>query len=161
MTFRYCPDCGKELGTKEIGDEGHVPYCFACEKPHFGFSYPCVLCVVINENDEVALLKQNYVSSTNYVGVAGYVKQGETIDDCAKREVAEETGLTVTEVKYYTNYYNEKRDLSMFGVICRVRNGSFKLSSEVDAAAWFSPEKAIESVANKVIQSMISEYFQL
>ena len=156
MVFKYCPDCGDKLGEKEIGDEGIVPYCLSCKKPRFSFSYPCVLCVVINENNEVGLIKQGYVSAT-YVGVAGFIKQGETVEESAKREVEEETGLTVTGVKYYTNYYNEKRDLLMFGVICRVKNGSFNISKEVDSAGWFSPEEAITLVSNTVIQDMIRE----
>ena len=156
MTFKYCPNCGKELGEKEIGDEGLVPYCLICKRPWFSFSYPCVLCVIINENNEIGLIKQSYVSST-YVGIAGYIKQGETIEESGKREVEEETGSTVIEAKYYTNYYNDKRDLLMFGVICKVQNGEFKISKEVDDANWFSPEEAITLVSNNVIQDMIKE----
>ena len=83
------------------------------------------------------------------------------MEESAKREVQEETGLTVIETKYQTNYYNEKRDLLMFGVICKVQNDDFNISKEVDNAKWFSPEEAISAVANKVIQAMIKEYFKL
>lgn len=160
MTFVYCPKCGKKLDEKEIGDEGLAPFCNSCNKVFLSFSYPCVLCVVINENNEVALIKQDYVSK-NYVTVAGFISQGETVEDCAKREVEEELGLAVTEAKYYTNYYHEKRDLLMFGVICKVQNGSFNISKEVDTAIWFSPEEAIALVSNNVIQDMIKEYFKI
>ena len=68
--------------------------------------------------------------------------------------------MIVTDVKYYTNYYHEKSDLSMFGFICKVQNGSFNISSEVDEAKWFSPEEALMSVSNNVIQAMIKEYFR-
>lgn len=33
MRFTYCPDCGKKLIMKEIGDEGEIPYCDGCKKP--------------------------------------------------------------------------------------------------------------------------------
>jgi len=112
MNFSYCPDCGEKLDMKEIGDEGYVPYCSNCKTPHFSFSYPCVLCIVMNEDDEVALIKQSYVSN-NYVGIAGYLKQGETAEICAKREVEEETGLEVKEVHYSKSYYYQKKDCLM------------------------------------------------
>jgi len=160
MVFIHCPQCGEKLNKKEIGDEGLVPFCNSCNRGFFSFSYPCVLCVVINENNEVGLIKQNYVS-TSYVGVAGFIKQGETIEESAKREVEEETGLTVTETIYYKNYYNEKRDTLMFGFICKVQNSNFNISKEVDDANWFSPEKAITLVANTFIQNMIKDYFQI
>ena len=127
---------------------------FNVQKTAFSFSYPCVLCVVINENGEVGLIKQGYVSES-YVGIAGFIKQGETVEESAKREVEEETGLTVLEAKYYTNYYHEKRDLLMFGVICKVKNGVFNISKEVESAGWFSPEEAVTLVSNAVIQEMI------
>ena len=46
MTFSFCPQCGGKLETKEIGDEGLVPFCVKCSRPFFSFSYPCVLCIV-------------------------------------------------------------------------------------------------------------------
>ncbi len=160
MVFIYCPHCGEKLDKREIGDEGLVPFCNSCRKAFFNFSYPCVLCVVINENNEVGLIKQSYVSD-RYVGVAGFVKQGETIEECAKREVEEETGLTVVEVKYYKNYYNQKRDTLMFCFVCKVQNGHFTISTEVDEANWFSPNQALMLVSNTVIQDMIRGYFQI
>jgi len=161
MTYTYCPHCGNKLTQKEIGDEGLVPFCLTCQKPFFSFSHPCVLCIVINENNKIALIKQSYVSQ-NYVGVAGYIKQGETIEECACREVEEETGLEVISAKYLNNYYYEKRDLLMIGVVCRVKNGDFNISKEVEDAKWFIPEEAVTALTpGSVIQTMVKEFMQL
>jgi len=162
MIFKYCPECGSFLENREIGDEGLVPYCSICEKPHFSFSYPCVLCLVVSEDNEVAIIKQSYVSK-HYVGVAGYVNQGETIEAAAKREVEEETGLTVTEVVYQYSYHREQNDLLMFCFVCRAIKSDFVLSGEVDDANWFpieeaigllAPESAIQKLAKEFLQSM-------
>lgn len=159
MIFKYCPDCGKELSKKEIGDEGLVPYCSLCQKPRFSFSYPCVLCVIANENNEIALIKQSYVSEY-WVGVAGYVKQGETIEHCAKREVEEETGLTVDEVKYIKSYYyREQDDLLMFGFICKSKTVAFNISKEVDQAQWFPADEVVDLLKpESIIQTLVKEY---
>src|SRR5450756_2466340 len=97
MDFKYCPECGSPLEPRPIGDEGLVPYCEACRRPHFGFSYSCVIVLPVNADnpEEVALIRQDYVTSKNHICVAGYVKRGETIEDSARREVEEEIGLHV------------------------------------------------------------------
>ena len=143
MKFSFCPDCGSKLLEKECGDEGLVPFCPQCSKPLFSFSYPCVICLVTDENKQIALIKQSYVSD-RYICVAGYVKQGETIENTAKREVEEETGLKVKSVKYIKSYYYQKCDNLMFGFVCHVNHSDFILSDEVESAKWFSINEAQE-----------------
>ena len=92
MHFTYCPHCGEKLVQKEIGDEGKMPYCKNCEIPLWDSFTTCVICAVVNEQKEIALLRQNYVSADSYVCVAGVMKMGESAEKTAAREVAEEIG---------------------------------------------------------------------
>lgn len=157
MVFEYCAKCGDKLILKEIGDEGKIPYCQKCKRPYFSFSYPCVICLVTDGKD-FALIKQAYVSE-NYVCVAGYLKQGETPESAAKREVEEETGLTATDVRYIRSYYHAKGDNLMLGFVCRVKRGEFGLSGEVDSADWFSPEQARVLLAKSTVcKILLSDY---
>ncbi|MBE6902566.1 MAG: NUDIX hydrolase, partial [Ruminococcaceae bacterium] len=75
MDFRYCPDCGVRLTIRHIRGRD-VRYCTVCEKPRFGVSVPCVICLVVNEYNEIALIKQTYATHNN-VCVAGFIEQGE------------------------------------------------------------------------------------
>ena len=154
MTYVYCPKCGEKLSSKEICDEGLVPYCAPCKQPHFSFSQACVLCVVVNEHDDIALIKQSYVSD-DYIAVAGYIKQGETMEECAMREVEEELGLQVVEVIYYTSFHFAKKDLLMLSSVCKVKKGEFLLSKEVDGARWFSLDDALAVVTSENIKNII------
>ncbi|WBW99114.1 NAD(+) diphosphatase [Oceanirhabdus sp. W0125-5] len=138
MEIKFCQKCGKKLTHREIGDEGLVPFCEECNTPYFKFSKPCVLIAVINDNKEIALLRQEYVSSTNWVLVAGFIQQGETAEGCAIREVKEETGLKVIKYKYISSYYHSKRNLLMLGYIAYVKKNEFRISGEVDKINWFS-----------------------
>ena len=61
MHFKYCPHCGNKLIEKEIGDEGLIPFCEKCEIPLWDTYTTSIIAAVINENNEIALLKQNYV----------------------------------------------------------------------------------------------------
>lgn len=141
MTFDYCPKCGEKLLPKQIGDEGDVPYCEKCGRPFFPFSYPCVICLCIAEDGDVLLIKQSY-GIIRYVCVAGYIKAGESAEDCAKREIAEETGLEMLSAHFLYSRYFEKHDNLMLAFACRVRKGELTLSGEVSEAKWFTPEEA-------------------
>lgn len=142
MKFRHCPLCGETLIRKEIGDEGQVPYCTACKRPWFDMPYACTITLVINEFDEVALIRQGYVSEEYYVCVAGYVKCGETAEETARREVKEELGLEAEEIRYTQSYYFEKNDMLMLAFEARVKKADFHISGEVDRADWLTFEQA-------------------
>ena len=100
MQFQYCPHCGKKAEMREIGDEGVIPYCAQCEVPLWDMFTTSIIAAVVNECGEVALLRQNYVSTTNHVCVAGVMKPGESAEDTVVREVGEELGLDVKSVSY-------------------------------------------------------------
>ena len=106
MHFSYCPYCGKKLTNKKIGDEGIIPYCNNCNIPLWDMFTTSIISAVINENNEIALLKQNYVSKTNYVLVAGIMKTNESAESTAIREIKEELGLDIKkdELKYIATY---------------------------------------------------------
>ena len=158
MVFNYCPICGEKLTNREIGDEGSIPFCEKCGRPWFTFSYPCVLCLVIDNDENIALIKQSYVSD-HYVCVAGYVKEKETIEQAARREVEEETGLCVHSVKYIKSYYYPKRDNLMHGFICRVKTSDFTLSCEVDRAQWFPLEEGMKLLREgSVARTLLNDY---
>ncbi len=141
MKLDYCPVCGDKLIPKQIGDEGDVPFCEKCGRPFFPFSYPCVICLCIAEDGDVLPIKQSYGIS-RYVCVAGYIKAGENAEDCARREIAEETGLEMLSATFLYSRYYEKHDNLMLAFACRVRKAETKLSGEVSEAAWFTPEAA-------------------
>ncbi len=146
MKFTYCPDCGAKLEPREIGDEGLVPYCAHCARPHFDNPYTCTITLAVNEHGEAALIRQAYVSTETYVCVAGYLKSGETAEQTAAREVAEELGIEPDTVRYLRSYWFERKDMLMLGFLARVRKRDFSLSGEVDSARWFPLCEAAEQV---------------
>lgn len=137
MKSIFCPHCGHVLTPKKIGDEGFVPYCIACVKPIFEHSPVCILTMVINEYNEVALLKQDYVTKQHLVFVAGYYKPGESAEEAVRREVYEEIGQTVYALSYVESFYHERLDTLFLCYISKVHKAPFVLSSEVDDAAWY------------------------
>lgn len=137
MRFKYCKDCGAFLRLKEIGDEGLVPFCDSCDKPLFDYAPVCILTMVINQDNEVALLKQNYVSETHLVFVAGYYKPGESAEDTVRREIFEEIGLVAQDIEFIKTHYIEKLDTLFLLYITHVIKAPFRLSDEVDEVSWY------------------------
>ncbi len=159
MNYKYCPQCGSSLELREIGDEGLVPFCSPCSIPYFDSFGNCIITLVVNEHNELALLKQEYVSMTNWVLVAGYMKKGETLEESVRREVAEETGQIAEELEYISSYYYEKKELLMVGFKCNVIKRAFLSSKEVDNIGWFSFDEAEQllregSIAHKLLMNV-------
>lgn len=149
MRFRYCPECGARLVKKEIGDEGEIPYCNVCKRPWFDMFSTCIIALVVNEQDEAALLRQDYISDHYYNLVSGYMKPGETAEETAMREIQEEIGISVTELHPAGSYWFGKKDMLMIGFIARARKDEMMLSSEVEAAVWVPAKKALSMVHPK------------
>ena len=162
MHFTYCPHCGKKLIDKEIGDEGKIPYCENCNIPLWDMFTTSIIATVVNEDKEVALLRQNYVSTTNYVCVAGIMKIGESAEETVIREVKEEIGQNVESLKFIRSYPFEKKEMLMLGYKATVKKQNFNLSVEVDSAEWVKYENALEllregSIAWQLVKTVIEE----
>ncbi len=161
MRFTYCPHCGKELIRREIGDEGLIPYCESCRIPLWDMFTTCIICAVINENNEVALLRQDYVSTTSFVLVAGVMKLGESAEDTAVREVFEEIGQHVHSLRFVKSYPYEKKEMLMLGFRADVQKSEFRISGEVDQVQWVPLAKAPEFLRQgSIAWQLITEIIQ-
>ena len=143
MHFIYCPYCGSKLNKREIGDEGLIPYCDNCRIPLWDMFTTCIIAAVVNEYDEIALLRQDYVSTTNEVCVAGVMKPGESAEEAAVREIREETGLEALSLEYIGSYPYEKKEMLMIGYKVTVKKAEIITSDEVDSAEWVKLSDAL------------------
>jgi NAD+ diphosphatase len=156
MRFEFCPFCGTKTVLKKIGDEGDIPYCEKCSRPLFDMFSTCVLNVVVNEDKEVLLIRQSYGDTSRYVGVAGFMKVGETPEEAGAREVLEETGLTAESIRYIDSAFYDGRDQLMLGLLARVKKADTNISGELLEAKWFSFEEAVKTVREgSIIQRFI------
>ena len=146
MHFTFCPYCGTKLIGKEIGDEGVIPFCEKCSIPLWDMFTTSIIAAVVNEYDEIALLRQNYVSATKYVCVAGIMKIGESAEETVIREVNEEIGQDVEALEFISSYPYEKREMLMLGYKATVKKKDFKLSGEVDSVEWVRFKDALSKL---------------
>ncbi len=162
MRFSYCPHCGTKLISKEIGDEGMIPFCEKCNIPLWDMFTTSIIAAVVNEYEEVALLRQNYVSTTKYVCVAGIMKIGESAEETVIREVKEEIGQDVEDLEFISSYPYEKKEMLMLGYKASVSKQDFKLSGEVDSVEWVKYENALSllregSIGWQLVKAVIKQ----
>lgn len=147
MNFRYCPDCGALLSSRDLGDDRNIPWCDNCGKPWFPMFPTCVISLVHNSRGEVLLLHQNYISARYANLVSGYMQPGETAEEAAVREIREETGLEVVSLRQAGTYWFAKKEMLMIGFTALVADEpEVKLSCEVDSAEWCKAPEAIAKV---------------
>lgn len=98
---RFCSVCGQPT---EQGRGGQVRQCPACKAEHFPRTDPVAIMVVVD--GERCLLGQSrgrLASTRTYSALAGFMDQGECIEEAVRREVMEEAGIQVSEVRYHSS----------------------------------------------------------
>ena len=146
MRFTYCPDCGRRLALRPVGDEGPIPYCEGCGRPWFDMFSSCILVLVHDGAGSALLLREDYISRRYLNLVSGYVKPGERAEKAARREVLEETGLELKSLSIVGTWWFPEKELLMIGFIGQAEGRDFVLSGEVDDARWVAGESALALV---------------
>jgi NAD+ diphosphatase len=74
--------------------------CPECRQEYYPRISPAII-VRITRGDEILLVHARNFRGDYYGLVAGFLEVGETLEDCVRREVMEETGLTITNLRYF------------------------------------------------------------
>lgn len=161
MKYKFCPKCGNELIMRNSWDEGEVPYCPVDDTMYFDLPKPCIVVAVVKD-DEILLMKQSYIYKDSKVLVSGYVTTGESVESTVIREVKEETGITVDNLKYLGSDVVHATELLMLTFMADYVDGEIKKSSEVEWVNWSKIEDAIcemkeDEVGKRVVRKVLNE----
>lgn len=146
MEYAYCPDCGTKLTKKDFKGEGMIPYCERCRKYHFPIFKAAVIVLVINPRGEAAVLTQPYISTEYRNLVSGFMDPGESAETTAAREVKEELGLTVYDLKLVRTWWQDRKDLLMIGFFAKTDETEFHKNYEVKDVEWVPVREALHEV---------------
>jgi NAD+ diphosphatase len=94
---RYCGRCGSKT---ELKKEERATVCPQCNLVTFPNISPAII-VAITCNNKILLAKGKHYRGDFYALIAGYVDVGESIEETVVREVKEEVGLDIKNLKYY------------------------------------------------------------
>jgi len=150
LKYKFCPLCGTTLVEKYSWDEGGVPYCEKDDIMFFDIPKPCIVVAVLKGN-KILLLKQSYIYKNSKVLVSGYVSVGETLEDAVLREVKEETGITIGDIKYLGSQCIKSKELLMITFMAKYVEGDIQKSSEVEWVEWESIDNALCEMTEDII----------
>lgn len=147
--MQYCCKCGAKLKNKYLKNEGMIPFCEHCSEFRFPIYSTAVSMVVQNSNrDKILLIKQ--YGKPNFVLVAGYINKGEDAENAVKREVMEEIGINVSNIKYNKSKYFSPTNTLMLNFSCVADTEDLShITDEVDFARWLSLQEAKENIMEK------------
>ncbi|WP_252179961.1 NAD(+) diphosphatase [Endozoicomonas sp. 4G] len=133
---RFCGRCGHPCRPGE-GDWAMV--CSVCEMSYYPRISPCII-VLIHKGNEVLLVKhrRHLRNTTMHTVIAGFIEPGETAEAAVIREIREEVGLEVGEVKYQLSQSWPFPHALMLGYHAEYKSGDICLEEEeLVSAQWF------------------------
>jgi NAD+ diphosphatase len=155
-THRFCGACG--AATVYIGHE-RCARCPSCGMVAYPRISPAMM-VLVRKKDAI-LLARHAVSPTNrYSALAGFLEAGESVEEAVHREVFEEVGLKVTNLRYFGSQSWPFPHSLMIAFTADYASGEIKIDpAEIAEASWFGrgdklPEFAQEfSIAGRLIRA--------
>lgn len=154
---KFCSACASKLKNHETLSALECP---KCKKIYFPRIEPCVIVAIFNSEGKVLLARHTYRNQAMHACIAGFIEAGESAEQAVRREVFEETGLSIKNLIYKGSQSWPFPDQMMFGFTAEYESGELKLQKEEIAdAAWFDPENCPDSpppgsIAYKLIHNL-------
>jgi len=134
---RFCSKCGAK--TEPISNS-FGKKCTACGGEHYPHLHPCAI-VLVKKNDEILLTRKREWAPGRYGLVAGFLDFGESLEECAIREVSEETGITIKNVRYVGSQNWPFPAQLMAGFVAEYSGGEIVVEmNELEDARWFKKD---------------------
>jgi len=134
-THRYCGRCGTATLMKEDEIARVCPSCGLIVYPRLS---PAVI-VRVTRGDAVLLARSPGFPAGRYSVIAGFVEPGESIEHAAQREVMEETGIAIANLRYFGSQPWPFPHSLMIGFVADYAGGEIVPDGlEVEDAGWFA-----------------------
>ena len=135
---QYCGRCGAKNHDKE--DE-RAKICTECGLVNYPRLSPAIIVAVIRDG-RILLAHSPRFPEDFYSVLAGFVEPGETLEDCVRREIFEEVGISVKNIRYFGSQPWPFPDSLMLGFTAEYAGGEIQEDGiEISHADWFPPDR--------------------
>lgn len=156
---RFCGKCG---GINQSLSHEPAMKCSRCGHQAYPVLSPVVM-VRIRKGDRILLARNSHYVSVHYSLIAGFVEAGESLEQAIAREVKEEVGIEVKNIRYFSSQSWPMPHSLLTGFTADYASGELKPDGEeILEADWLDPRDADGiprkgSLASELIQDFIAE----
>ena len=144
---KYCGCCGSLYKRKQ--DE-RAKLCSKCGSIQYPRISPAII-VGIKKGEQILLAHNANFREGLYSTIAGFVEQGETLEMAVKREIYEEVGLKVKNIRYFQSKPWSSLDSLMLGFIAEYESGEIKVDGkEIIDAGWYDKNHLPKVLPDKI-----------
>jgi len=146
----FCAACGHE---SETANGGWKRICPACKTEHFPRVDPVTIMLPVypGGSEPICLLGRQAAWPVGRMSaLAGFLEPGETIEEACAREIKEESGLTVTAVRYHSSQPWPFPSQLMIGLIAEVSDDQAAPDqTELESVAWLTRAEARDVIEGR------------
>jgi NAD+ diphosphatase len=155
-TSGHCPRCGTP--TERIPGEWGKR-CPGCRYEHYPHLHPAVI-VLVRDGDRCLLTRKAGWAPGRYGLVAGFVDNGESLEGAARREVREEVGVEITDLRYVGSQNWPFPSQLMIGFVARYAGGELAVDrEELEDARWFPGDALPNRPSRHSIAGFILDHY--
>ena len=138
--MNFCPNCGAKL-VEQLIDDHKRQVCSNCQFIDWdNWVNVAVVVVAYNTNNEFAMVRMKNQQSGTLTFPQGFRELGETLSEAAQREMLEETGCQVENLKLYDIYTSDPKRLVWIIYKATLSHGSFIENDETSELLFFSKD---------------------
>jgi NAD+ diphosphatase len=155
-THRFCGRCGVPLKARETERAKECPQCGLL---HFPRLAPAVI-VLVERGDQLLMARSRHFAPGVYSVLAGFVEPGETLEEAVEREVLEETGIQIKDIRYFGSQPWPFPHSLMIGFTAQYAEGEIRINDgELEDAGWFSVDRLPGQPGKISIARRLIEWF--
>jgi NAD+ diphosphatase len=155
---RYCGRCGQATQADDI-DRAKI--CSNCELRFYPRISPCMI-VLVTRGEELLLAHHRRATRVVYSTLAGFVEAGESVEECVRREIKEEVGISVGRLEYFRSQPWPFPSQLMLGFFAEYEAGEIMIDPvEIVDAKWFRYDQLPQVPASaSVAGQLIAHYLE-
>jgi NAD+ diphosphatase len=148
-THTHCPRCG---APTRVTQAGYVRVCEADGSEHFPRTDPAVIMTVVDDDERLLLGRQAVWPAGRFSTLAGFVEPGEALEAAVRREVMEECGIVVDDVRYVASQPWPFPASLMCGFSAHAATTDVHVDGvEISEARWFTRASLRDALAAREV----------